>query len=144
MVLEKIRNRSGLLLVVIGVGMFSFLGGDFFSSINGGPSSPTSVGDVDGESVEIQDFEKSVQTSFENQSQSNPNVDVAQIRNSVWNQLVRDMIFQKEFDQIGLVVGSDEVFDMIAGTNVYPSILQTFVNPGLLKFPRLVDLLLRM
>ena len=58
MVLEKIRNRSGLLLVVIGVGMFSFLGGDFFSSINGGPSSPTSVGEVDGESVEIQDFEK--------------------------------------------------------------------------------------
>ena len=136
MVLEKIRNRSGLLLVVIGVGMFSFLGGDFFSSINGGPSSPTSVGDVDGESVEIQDFEKSVQTSFENQSQSNPNVDVAQIRNSVWNQLVRDMIFQKEFDQIGLVVGSDEVFDMIAGTNVYPSILQTFVNPETGQFDK--------
>jgi peptidyl-prolyl cis-trans isomerase D len=136
MVLEKIRSRSGLLLLVIGVGMFSFLGGDFFSSINGGPSSPTSVGDVDGESIEIQDFEKSVQTSFQNQSQSNPNVDVSQVRNSVWNQLVRDMIFQKEFDHIGLVVGSDEVFDMIQGDNIYPSIQQTFVNPETGQFDK--------
>lgn len=136
MVLEKIRNRSGLLLIVIGVGMFSFLAGDFFSSLNGGPSSQTSVGDVDGESIEIQDFEKRVQTSFENQSQNNPNIDVAQVRNSVWNQLVRDMIFQKEFDQLGLVISSDEVFDMIQGDNIYPTIQQTFVNPETGQFDK--------
>ena len=136
MVLEKIRNRSGLLLVVIGVGMFSFLAGDFFSSLNGGPSSQTSVGDVDGESIEVQDFEKSVQTSLENQSQNNPNIDVAQVRNSVWNQLVRDMIFQKEFDKLGLVVSSDEVFDMIQGDNIYPSIQQTFINPETGQFDK--------
>jgi hypothetical protein len=31
--LGRIRNRSGLLLVVIGVGMLAFIGGDFMSSL---------------------------------------------------------------------------------------------------------------
>jgi peptidyl-prolyl cis-trans isomerase D len=143
MVLEKIRNKSGLLLVVIGLGMFAFLAGDFFSSLNGGPSSANNVGDVNGESVDIKDFETRVQTAFENQSQNNPNIDVAQIRNSVWNQIVRDMIFQKEFDELGLIVGSEEAFDMIQGDNIYPSIQQTFINPetGLFDKARLIQYL---
>jgi peptidyl-prolyl cis-trans isomerase D len=117
MVLEKIRNKTGLLLVVIGVGMFAFLSGDFFSSLNGGGvAGATSAGDVNGESIEIQDFELRVQDAIATQSQNNPNVDVIQIRNSVWNNLVRDMIFQKEFDNLGLAVESEEVYDMIAGT----------------------------
>lgn len=137
MVLEKIRNKTGLLLVVIGVGMFAFLSGDFFSSLNGGGvAGATSVGDVNGESVEIQDFELRVQDAIATQSQNNPNVEVSQIRNSVWNNLVRDMIFQKEFDDLGLAVESEEVFDMIAGTNVYPSILQTFINPETGQFDK--------
>jgi peptidyl-prolyl cis-trans isomerase D len=137
MVLEKIRNKTGLLLVVIGVGMFAFLSGDFFSSLNGGGvAGATSAGDVNGESIEIQDFELRVQDAIATQSQNNPNVDVIQIRNSVWNNLVRDMIFQKEFDNLGLAVESEEVYDMIAGTNVYPSILQTFINPETGQFDK--------
>lgn len=136
MVLEKIRNKSGLLLVVIGLGMFAFLAGDFFSSLNGGASAVNNVGDVNGESVDIQDFEKRVQTAFENQSQNNPNIDVSQIRISVWNQLVRDMIFEKEFSEIGLTVGSEEAFDMIQGDNIYPSIQQTFINPETGQFDK--------
>ncbi|MDA8956443.1 SurA N-terminal domain-containing protein, partial [Flavobacteriales bacterium] len=59
-----------------------------------------------------------------------------QVRNSVWNQLVRDMIFQKEFDKLGLIVSSDEVFDMIQGDNIYPSIQQTFINPETGQFDK--------
>ena len=116
--------------------MFAFLAGDFFSSLNGGTSAVNNVGDVNGESVDIQDFEKRVQTAFENQSQNNPNIDVSQIRISVWNQLVRDMIFEKEFSEIGLTVGSEEAFDMIQGDNIYPSIQQTFINPETGQFDK--------
>ena len=34
--LGRIRKRSGLLLVVIGVGMLAFIGGDFMSSLGAG------------------------------------------------------------------------------------------------------------
>ena len=123
-------------MIVIGLGMFAFLAGDFFSSMNGGASGSNIVGEVGGTTIDIQEFNNRVETSFNNQRQSNPNINIDQVRSSVWNQIVRDEIFNKEFEKLGLVVGSDEIFDMIQGENVYPTIQQTFINPETGEFDR--------
>ena len=94
-----------------------------------GASGSNVVGEVGGTTIDIQEFNNRVETSFNNQRQSNPNINIDQVRSSVWNQIVRDEIFNKEFEKLGLVVGSDEIFDMIQGENVYPTIQQTFINP---------------
>ena len=41
---------------------------------------------------------------------------------------MRELVFQKQFEDLGIAVGSDELFDMIQGTDPYPSVRQTFVN----------------
>jgi peptidyl-prolyl cis-trans isomerase D len=81
--LEKIRNRSGLLLFVIGFALLAFILTDLLSSQNGG-SAPTDmvVGTVADEEIDFQSFEQRVQQTFETQKLSNPNIDIAQIRNS--------------------------------------------------------------
>ncbi len=126
--LENIRNRSGLLLVVIGVAMLAFILTDLLSSQNGAGSTDLIVGEVGSETIDYKSFEQRVQSSVELQKQSNPNVNVEQIRNSIWNQLVREMVYQKEYDALALTISSDELFDMIQGDNPYLTIQQTFVN----------------
>jgi peptidyl-prolyl cis-trans isomerase D len=136
--LEKIRNRSGLLLFVIGIAMLAFILTDLLSSQNSGGSTDLLVGEVGEETIDYQSFEQRVQTTVENQKQSNPNINVEQVRNSVWNQLVREIVYQKEFDALGLTVSPTELFDMIQGDNPYPTIQQTFVNQQTGQFDRAI------
>lgn len=134
--LEKIRNRSGLLLVVIGVAMFAFIMMDFMSSQRGGGATEMSVGEIHGETIDLQQFEARVQKTLNLQRANNPNVDVEQIRSSVWAQLVQEQVMGKEYEALGLAVGSDELFDMVQGNEPHPSVIQAFTNPETGTFDR--------
>ena len=135
--LENIRNRSGLLLVVIGFAMMAFILTDLLSSRNGGAvSTDLVIGQVGDKEIDYQLFEKKVQESLEAQRRSNPNIDIAQVRNSVWNQLVRESILNNEFEALGVEVCASELFDMVQGNNPYPTVKQSFVNPQTGQFDR--------
>ena len=135
--LENIRNRSGLLLVVIGFAMMAFILTDLLSSRNGGAvSTDLVIGQVGDNEIDYQLFEKKVQESLEAQRRSNPNIDIAQVRNSVWNQLVRESILNNEFEALGVEVCASELFDMVQGNNPYPTVKQSFVNPQTGQFDR--------
>ena len=134
--LESIRNRSGLLFVVIGVAMFAFIMMDLMSSQRGGASVDLSVGEVYGEEIDVQEFEARVQRQFDVQKQNNPNIEVEQVRNSVWTLLTRELVFQKEYDASGISVCNEELFDMIQGPDPYPTIKESFTNPETGAFDR--------
>tara|TARA_B100001059_G_scaffold84928_1_gene82951 strand:+ start:24583 stop:26643 length:2061 start_codon:yes stop_codon:yes gene_type:complete len=135
--LENIRNRSGLLLVVIGFAMLAFILTDLMSSSNGASSATDLVvGEVGDDEIDYQVFEQRVQQTLESQRQSNPNVDIAQVRNSVWNQVVREAILNNEFSDLGLEVSAGELFDMVQGENPYPTVKQSFTNPETGEFDR--------
>ena len=80
--LENIRNRSGLLLVVIGLAMLAFILTDLLSSSNGAVSTDLVLGEVGDEEIDYQAFEQRVQQALEVQRASNPSVNVDQVRNS--------------------------------------------------------------
>ena len=122
--LESIRNRSGLLMVVIGVAMFAFIMMDLMSSQRSGGTTDLVVGEVNGEEIDLQTFE----LKFQERSSNSNNTNIEQIRNTTWTQLVRELVFQKQFEDLGIAVGSKELFDMIQGTDPYPSVRQTFVD----------------
>lgn len=134
--LESIRNRSGLLMVVIGVAMFAFIMMDLMSSQRGGASVDLAVGEVHGEEIDVQEFEARVQRQFDVQKQNNPSIEVGQVRNSVWTLLTRELVFQKEYDASGIAVCNEELFDMIQGPDPYPTIKQSFINPETGAFDR--------
>lgn len=135
--LEKIRNRSGLLLFVIGFALLAFILTDLLSSQNGG-SAPTDlvVGVVANEDIDFQSFEQRVQQTFETQKQSNPNIDIAQVRNSVWTQMVRETVFKGQYSNLGLEVSASEIFEMVQGENPYETVKQAFSNPETGQFDR--------
>ena len=134
--LENIRNRSGLLLVVIGFAMLAFILTDLMSSSNGAVTSDLVIGEIDGEDIDYQFFEERVQSTLENQRRSNPNINIDQVRNSVWNQIIKETILNKEYVELGVKVGPNELFDMIQGENPYPTVKQSFTNPETGQFDR--------
>ena len=125
--LGKIRNRSGLLLTVIGVAMLAFILGDFMSSLGSGGGGSIYVGEVLGEDVMRQAYEVKVEEEIENwKSQNQQGVlnqtTTAQIRSQIWDQYVRDLIMNNEFGKLGIDVSDDEFFELLQGLNVHPEI----------------------
>ena len=86
--LENIRNRSGLLLVVIGLAMLAFILTDLMSSSNGAVSTDLVLGEVGDEEIDYQAFEQRVQQALEAQRANNHSLKVEQIRNSECKQVV--------------------------------------------------------
>ena len=121
--LGRIRNRSGLLLVVIGVGMLAFIGGDFMSSLGSGGGGGIYVGEVLGEDVLRQAYEVKVEEGINNwKSQNEQSVltqtVTGQIRSQVWGQYVRELVMSNEYSKLGIDVSDDEWMERISGKNV--------------------------
>jgi len=125
--LGKIRNRSGLLLTVIGVAMLAFILGDFMSSLGSSGSGSIYAGEVLGEDVTRQAYELKVEEGIQNwKSQNQQSVlnqtTTAQIRSSIWDQYVRDLIMNNEFGKLGIDVSDAEFWELLQGINVHPEI----------------------
>lgn len=133
--LQNIRNKSGLLLAVIGIAMLAFILGDLLKSTNSGGGSNI-VGEVMGEDVLIQNFQTKVDEGIENwKSQNQQKVltqsTIGQIREQIWNQYVNELIMLEEYSKLGIDISDDEFFERIQGTEVHPEIskVPSFLDP---------------
>ncbi|MDC0249714.1 peptidylprolyl isomerase [Flavobacteriales bacterium] len=125
--LERIRNRSGLLLAVIGLAMLAFILTDFMSSLGSGGGGSIYVGEVLGEDVMRQDYELKVEEGINNWKSQNQQslltqTIIGQIRSQIWNQYVRDLVMNNEYEKLGIDVSDDEFWELLQGINVHPEI----------------------
>jgi len=137
--LERIRNRAGLLVIVVGVALFAFVIGDFLKSgstfFN---QSKQKVATVDGESIDIRDFQARVDniTNRYRQGSNLQEEQIAQIRESVFEEMIGSILFNREAEKVGFAVGREEKLDLIMGDNIAPVILQNFQNPQTGRFDK--------
>ncbi|WP_317042931.1 peptidylprolyl isomerase [Arcticibacter eurypsychrophilus] len=131
-----LRNRAGMILVgAIGFAIVAFLLGDVVKV--GGPflgGDRTSVGEIAGEKVQIDEFKALVEqneTNFKQQmGQANLNPQMASyVLENTWNQKVSEVLINKEVERLGLTVGEQEREDLVSGRNPDPQIIQAFGNP---------------
>ena len=134
--LQKIRNRAGLLVaIIIGFALFAFILGDLFrsgSSLLKG--SQMEIADINGNSVDYKDFQRQVDQTTQiykmNSGKNQVNDQVRhQIQEQVWQDFVHKSVMNDVYDDLGLAVSSDELFDMVQGKNIHPIIRQLFTNP---------------
>lgn len=130
--LEKIRNRSGLLIGFIGVALAAFVLGDLFSSGNrlfGGNNQI--LGEVNGDVIEQKDFEIELQ---EVTGLQGPNANQNDIRTGLWNDKVDQLILNSEYDKSGLSITTDELTMITIGLDnheIDPVVKQIFgIQPG--------------
>ncbi len=134
----SIRKHSTLLVIVIGVALAAFVLGDFAKRRN---TRDVNVGVVDGEEITIMDFNNRYEQYLENSKQQQRKTrlneaEQASIRNETWNQMVREILLKEEYDELGIDVTADELFDMVQGPNPHPLVVQSFTDPNTGRFDR--------
>ena len=110
-VLNKIRQRSVFLIVIIALALFSFVLADVIR--NGGLSSQKSqnvVATVNGEEISREDFARQVDAYQQNMG---PNATTAQVVNQVWDLKLREVVLQEEFEKLGINVGEAQVRQLL-------------------------------
>ena len=131
-VIRKIRNYSGLLIAVIGIGLAAFVLGDFLGY---GPMRQPrfDVGRVNGTAIPYQQFELRVQRQLENwQAQTGMSAgqqEAFQVRQQVWNEMLKEILLEEKFDRLGLKVSAEELSEMIYGSDPHPVLVQSFSDP---------------
>ncbi len=110
-ILENIRKRTTVLILIIGLALFAFVISDVLTRGGFGDAKVgTTVGEVNGEPIPIEDFRErmeSVSNQFGSQATS------TQIVNTVWNQVVRTSILDQQFEDLGLEIESDQIMELI-------------------------------
>lgn len=127
----KIRERMGTFLVIaIGFSLVAFLLGDVLTSKTSlFADNKNEIGKIAGESISPQDFEAKFQQNLEFYKINNnsENVDAAamdNLRDQTWNQIINETIFQNVYQDLGILVTTEELVDMVMGRFVHPKILE--------------------
>lgn len=132
--LGKIRSKGVLLICIISLGLFAFIAEEMFRSCESTNNDKRQqVGEVLGEKINVQEFQKLVDEYSEvikmQQGTDNLNEDqLNQVKDMVWNTFIQTKIIENETKKLGLTVTDAEVQKVLtAGTN--PMLMQTpFVN----------------
>ncbi|MBC8319857.1 MAG: peptidylprolyl isomerase [Bacteroidetes bacterium] len=135
----NIRKHSTFLVIVIGVALAAFVLGDF--ARGGGGSRNVNVGEVEGEEITIMDFnseaEKNIDATMQQQQKDRLTSDeIFSVKEQTWNDIVRRVIMDNEYDALGLSVTADELFDLIQGPDPHPLIKQYFADPNTKQYDR--------
>ena len=132
--LGKIRKRGVILICIISFGLFSFIAEEAFRSCDSAKNNERQqVGEVLGEKISVQDFQKLVDEYTEvikmQQGQENlPEEQMNQVKDMVWNSYIQNRIIAKEAEKLGLTVTDAELQDILK-TGTSPMLQQTpFVN----------------
>ncbi|MBN2787665.1 MAG: SurA N-terminal domain-containing protein [Paludibacteraceae bacterium] len=149
--LERIRSKGIFLLVIIGLALLAFIVGDFLNSSSSWfRQSQENVVEIDGEVIKIQQYQELIDqlTEVYKIEYGMSNLDentITQLRQSVWETLVRQNILNTEAEKIGLTVGAQEMKDLTIGNTPHQLVLgrRIFMNPqtGMFDKNRLIDFL---
>ena len=116
-ILENIRKRTTVLILIIGLALFAFvIQGiiDSDGSFGGGAKIGSAIAEVNGESLSIDDFRNTLERR---KNQYGRGMSTTQMVNIVYDQEVRSEILRQQFEDLGLNVGSDQIVDYVRKNN---------------------------
>jgi len=153
-VLDRIRSKGVLLVVVVGLALLAFIVGDFLKEgstfFN---KSKETVAKIEGEDINIKDYTAAIDQMTEvykietGKTELNEET-MTQLRQSVWESMVNEKILNAEAKKLGLAVSPDELSDRLIGNNIHPMIQQRrsfagengqFSRPALVQFLSSLD-----
>ncbi|WP_347924336.1 SurA N-terminal domain-containing protein [Pontimicrobium sp. SW4] len=110
-ILNKIRQRSLFLILVIAMALFSFVLADLFKNTDGFNSkSQNVIATIDGKDIDRADFQLKVENA---QRQFGGSLTATQAMNRVWDQEVNDAVMNAQYDALGLTVERDQMRDLL-------------------------------
>jgi peptidyl-prolyl cis-trans isomerase D len=111
-VLSKIRQKSALLIAVIGIALLAFVIGDVVRS--GGAGSSRNIGSINGEDINTQEFLHKVAQAEKSNGLSN-----TQASKMVWDNEVNSILLAAEFEKSGLRIGKDQLVNVVKSNPMF-------------------------
>src|SRR5690554_4944289 len=111
-VLNKIRERSVFLIIIIALALFSFVLADVIR--NGGATTQKEQGiiaKVNGEDISREQFAMQVEAYQRNLG---PDAGTTMAVNLVWDMTLRQVILQDEMDELGIRVENAQIRNVLA------------------------------
>jgi peptidyl-prolyl cis-trans isomerase D len=112
--MQAFRNAAKPLMVVVAITFFAWLVLDL-SGITGGTGllTRTSVGKVNGHSIDARTYQTIVQQSIDARQRQSPGSmgleDYQRVRDEVWDQIVQSNVLDAEYRRRGIQVSDDEI-----------------------------------
>lgn len=135
-ILEKLRVKAGLLVaIVIGMALLAFVLSDLLDS--GGSlftRSKYEIAEVFGKSIPYTDYDARVKQLEEIQKLQTGQLSLDeeqtdQLRQLAWENMIQDLLLDKQYDKLGIDVSGEELQDLIMGAQPHPYIAQLFTDP---------------
>jgi len=106
----------------------------------------TTVGEIAGNTVLLEEFQAAIQERENNYilnfGRQPGEGEMVTLRQQAWDMLVARKAIQPQYDKLGLVVSTEEVWDILQGRNVDESIKSSFLDSaGNFDRPRLIQYL---
>ncbi|MBT8234981.1 MAG: peptidylprolyl isomerase [Bacteroidia bacterium] len=123
-ILENIRKRTTVLILIIGMALFAFvISGIFTGNDMGGGKIGSSVAEINGEEVSIDEFRKRIERA----SRLSRGTSSMQLVNSIWSQMERNTILGQQINNLGISIEENQIIDVIKN------------SPGLSQNPQFLD-----
>lgn len=116
-ILENIRKQTTVLILIIGLALFAFvISGVFTSGDLGGGKIGSSIAEINGEEISIDDFRQKVDLASR---RSGPNSSTMQTVNQVWDQELRNTILNQQLEGLGIDIEQDQILNYISTIPAY-------------------------
>jgi peptidyl-prolyl cis-trans isomerase D len=130
-IIGEIRKRYWLLVAIIGVALLLFVLSDFQRKQS---KQTNTIGTIAGEKIAITEFNKKVDENTEMQKTNSGKENLTaeenyQVRQQTWQQVVNEIVMNKQFEILGVTVSVEELDDLIRGNNPHQYIVQSFTDP---------------
>jgi peptidyl-prolyl cis-trans isomerase D len=122
--LEKIRNKSVLLFIIIIVALLAFILGDFLTSGRTYFGHPTTVAKAGGVTVEYQDYQNRLAQAGEQLRNQGRDYSSDVLTQNVVQSLLTEQLLKKEYDELGIKVTDAELTEAMTGENPHPAAQQ--------------------
>ena len=125
----KIRQHYGILVVIIGLALLAFVLGDLLKSTNTRRRNDVAI--VNGEKISYQDYANRADQTIQAQKRSRGSItndESFSLRSQTLDQMIREIIMNKEFKALGLTVTEEELNDQFFGENPNKYVVQNFTG----------------
>lgn len=130
-----------IVVFAIAFSILAFIGADLLgpnSALLGGNTND--VGEIAGKTISLQEYQSKIDEMARdysiNSGQSPTGDAMYNIRQQAWDALINEKAFYSYFEELGVEVTDDEIWDMTQGKNVDPTLQRSFVNQETGQFDR--------
>lgn len=136
-IIGKIREKSTLILVIVGLSLVLFILGDQLTNKRA-TRSYVGLGEVYGEPVDETEYDLRLKSGMDqmmneyaSQGREVTEIDKDNKRQEVWDRFTTDLVIDHEVNSLPIFVSTDELNDLVYGENVHPFIkgIQRFYDP---------------